>query len=182
MTLKKQSKLSVVDNVITSKSKTQERISLIIFHSSLCVKGRKNCGLSHSLFKFHVGSVLQSLLELLSQCSFTWIHFDWKWSTSLFKHFWFASGLFPVISALIFCLFFKERVQWAHFSSKMHCSAALGFFLDWERSNNNCLTPIYEKGKVPPSSVGCHLKTQKFCTIGSQAEPREMLNKPLPLL
>lgn len=130
MTLRKQSKLSVVDNVIISGSKTQERISLIIFHSSLCVKGRKNCGLSHSLFKFHFTSVLHSLIELLSQCSFNWMHFNWKWSTSFFKHFCLVGEFFSVISGLIFSLFvFKERVQWAHFSSTMHCSSALGFLM-----------------------------------------------------
>lgn len=176
-----------MDNVIISKRKTQERISLIIFQSSLCVKGWKNCGLSHSLFKFHVASVLHSLIELLSQCSFHGMHFNWIWRTSLFKHSWLVSEFFPVISGLIFCLFFKEKVQWAHLSSTMHCLSALDFLYDRERSSNNCLTLIYEKGKVPPppvleTRVSCHLKTQKFCTTGGQAEPRQMLNKLFPLL
>lgn len=86
-----------------------------------------------------------------------------------------------------FCLFSKEWVQGANFTSTMHRSGALGFLYDQEGSSNNCSPLIYEKGKVPPppvleTRVSCHPKTQIFCTIGGQAEPRQMLNKPFPLL
>lgn len=88
-----------------------------------------------------------------------------KWSTS--NTFGLSMDIFPVISGLMFCLFFKERVQWAHFTSTMHCSGALGFLYDQKGSRKNSWTLIYEKGKVSPppvleTRVSCHLKTQIF--------------------